>query len=455
MSFPAALADLALVASACVALAPSAATTASDDALLEHQRTLAQSVRLLETAAASLAAEIAHRSRRELGYDGLAQKRGMRTPEALVQTITGSSAPAARRLVRVGTLVAQNSGLYETSTEPWLAEVLAAAGRGQLSAEAVDAIRLGLSSPTEGVPPDALAEAARWLLDRAASVTVEMLASLAREKRDDLDAAGVALREHELREKRYARLTRLTDGTTRLVAVLDPESAAVVVSAIDAATSPRRGGPRFVDPEEIERAERIINDERTTEQIALDALVELIDVAVRGDSSHVLGARRPEVRVLVTARDLADGTGAAQIEGQSVAISVQSALRLACDGGIVPIIFDDNGAVLNLGRKKRFHSARQRVAVAARDGGCTITGCDRPPSWTEVHHIVPWSEGGKTSVDDAVLLCRHHHLLIHNNGWSVRRLGHEYWLHPPPGQPGLPELLETKSRTMRRLLQAA
>lgn len=453
--FQSALAELASVATDCVLSAPTSASSASDDGLLELQRSLADSTRLLETAAAALAAEVAHRSRRELGYDGLAQKRGVRTPEALVQAVTGSSSADARRLVRVGTLVARNSGLFEEPSEPWLADVLSAAGAGAVSAEVVDAIRGGLGSPSSAISPDALADAASWLLAQAGTVSVEQVAALARERRDDLDATGVALREQELREKRFARVTRLVDGTTRLVAVLDPESAAIVVPALDAATSPRRGGPRFVDPAEIVRAEALIADERTTEQIAVDALVELIDVAVRGESSHVLGARRPTMRVLVTQRDLECGEGAGELEGQSAAISIATVERLACEGGIIPIQFDSRGRALNLGRAKRRHNARQRTVIAARDGGCVVPGCDRPPSWTEVHHIVPWSEGGETSVDDGVLLCRHHHLLMHNNGWRIRRSGSDYWLHPPAGVAGLPVLLESKSRTMRRLLRSA
>jgi hypothetical protein len=449
-----ALAELASVAGDCVATAPFSASHATDDSLLQLQRSLADSTRLLETAAASLAAEIAHRSRRELGYDGLAQKRGARTAGALVQAVTGSSSASARRLVRVGTLVARNAGLFEAPTEPWLSDVLAAAGTGALSADAVDAIRQGLGTPSDSIGPDALASAARWLLAQAASVTVETLASLARERRDDLDAAGVALREQELRDKRFARVTRQADGTTRLVAVLDPESAAIVVPVLDAATSPRRGGPRFTDAAEIARAEALINDERTTEQITLDALVELIDVAARGDSSHVLGARRTEVRVLVTARDLAAGSGVAHFEGQSAAISIASVERLACDGGVTPILFHADGRALNLGRRRRRHNARQRAVIAARDGGCVMPGCDRPPNWTEVHHIVPWSEGGETSVDDGVLLCRHHHLLMHNNSWRIRRTGGTYWMHAPSELSRQPILLQPKSPTMRRLLRS-
>ena len=101
-----ALASLADATSAIARAASGAAATASDDSLLAFQREVAASARLLEQAAATFAAEIAFRSRRELGYDGLAQRRGVRTPEALVQQVTGASSQSARRLVRVGTLVA-------------------------------------------------------------------------------------------------------------------------------------------------------------------------------------------------------------------------------------------------------------------------------------------------------------------------------------------------------------
>src|SRR5690606_39195439 len=135
----------------------------------------------------------------ELGYDGLAQKRGLRTAEALVQAVTGASAAAARKLVRVG-------GLAAEQTEPWLGGALSAVRLGTLSAGAVDAIRNGLGTPTEGVSADALAEASRSLAGQASTVTVEKLAALARERRDELDAAGVVLREQERRDRRYLRL---------------------------------------------------------------------------------------------------------------------------------------------------------------------------------------------------------------------------------------------------------
>ena len=62
-----------------------------------------------------------------------------------------------------------------------------------------------------------------------------------------------------------------------------------------------------------------------------------------------------------------------------------------------------------------------RRAVYARDGGCAHPGCDRPPSWCEIHHLIPWELGGETTLGNSVMLCRVHHRLLHaDSGWIVR-----------------------------------
>jgi hypothetical protein len=450
-----ALDALAAAASALVRDARVAVATVSDDSLIALQRQVAVSARLLEQVSATFAAEIAFRSRRELGYDGLAQRRGARTPEGLVQQVTGTSSQSARRLVRVGTLMADltaHDAGGTTLNEPWLEPVLRRVAAGELSAEALDVVRAGLGSPTESISTDALTEAAGTLAAEARTLTLETLAARARELRDELDAASVADRERQRRDARSLRLFPQLDGMTRLVAMLDPESAAVITSAIDAATSPRRGGPRFVDPTDAARAAALVADPRTTEQIALDALVELVDVAVRSRATTLLGVRRADVRVHVTQADLDRRSGVGHIEGQKASVSMATVERHACDGGYLPILFDRDATALNHGRSHRYHDARQRAVIAARDGGCLGPDCDRPPSWCEVHHINEYSKGGETSVDDGVLLCRHHHMLIHNNGWRIRRIEHEYWLISPPDVDLPPTLLTTKSPTVRRML---
>ncbi len=459
-----AIAELGATAAACATAARHEVATLSDADLLDHQRSLATAHRHLELAAASLAAEIAHRSRRELGYTGLAQRLGARSPEVLVQTVTGTNASTARRLVSVGTMVAEfeRPASATTPVESWLAPLVAAVAAGTISPDALAAVRAGLGAPTESVSPDALRAATLTLIDLVPTMTVELLAARARELRDDLDSAGIAAREHERRERRSLRLFPQLDGMTKLVALLDPESAAVITSAIDAATSPRRGGPRFVDPTDAAAAQRVVDDPRTTEQLALDALIDLVDVAVRtavpaADGTHQLPRRRPDVRILVTQHDLDARSGAAFIDGQTASVSIATAERHACDGGFVPILFDEDAAALNLGRSQRLHSQRQRIAIAARDGGCLAPGCERPASWCEVHHIREFSRGGMTDLSDGVLLCRHHHMLVHNNQWRVDRMHGRYMFVPPPDvdprQRPIP--LQTKSAAVRRLMAAA
>ena len=71
------------------------------------------------------------------------------------------------------------------------------------------------------------------------------------------------------------------------------------MGAIDAITSPRRGGPRFVDPDAAARADAIVNDPRTTDQIALDGLVEMVRIATKVDDGTVFGTQTPSVRIHV------------------------------------------------------------------------------------------------------------------------------------------------------------
>ncbi|CAN5306495.1 hypothetical protein BH09ACT5_BH09ACT5_00080 [soil metagenome] len=134
---------------------PSEALT--DPELLDAQRELAEIRRRVDAASAALAGEIEHRSRPELGYNGLAQRLGARTAAALVQRATGNSARESHTLVRVGTLM--------RTPQPWLGEVAEAIAMGRLSVSAADALRSGLGTPTAEVPAGVLASAASTLLD--------------------------------------------------------------------------------------------------------------------------------------------------------------------------------------------------------------------------------------------------------------------------------------------------
>src|SRR5690606_17170431 len=145
----------------------------TDEELTGLPAVLAAARHQLEAREARVAGEIARRSTHDLGYSGLAQKTGFRTPEKLIQHLTGSTGREASKLVRTGVIIHEAELLTEAErsgqaspelTQPWLAPVGRAVAAGILSIEAGEAIRLGLGTPTVDIPADALSGAATRLV---------------------------------------------------------------------------------------------------------------------------------------------------------------------------------------------------------------------------------------------------------------------------------------------------
>ena len=424
--------------------------------------------RLLDARTALIAGEIARRSRPELAQAGLAQRLGHRTAEELVRVTTGESrrdavtaVNAGRLLVAVESSTAAESG-EEPPAPPYLEPAISAVRAGTLSAAALDAVRAALGEPTERISVDDLLGACTQLVESAAVLDVDRLHRLARSLRENLDIDAIADRERAQREARSFRLFTQPDGMTRATWLLDPVSAAHVRELVDRAISPKRRAVQFTDPAEIEKAARIADDERTPEQYASDALLHLLLCGADADSSMMLGTGAPSVRVLVTARDLTHGEGSGAFEAvvgqpEGVVVALPTVQRLLCGGTQTPILIGSTGQPLDVGRTQRLFTARQRVALSARDGGCRWPGCERPPSWCEAHHIDEWQrDHGRTDVDAGILLCRHHHLLAHDQGWRIRRSSEPpgFELVPPvsvdPEQ--RPRIMPSRSRQWQHAL---
>ena len=113
-------------------------------------------------------------------------------------------------------------------------------------------------------------------------------------------------------------------------------------------------------------------------------------------------------------------TGAAQASIEDgPTLPAETARRLGCDASIVTLVERD-GEPLSVGRKTRSVPTALARALRSRDGGCRFPGCDRP-HLVDAHHIEHWAHGGETSLDNLVQLCRHHHRLVHEGGFSVTR----------------------------------
>jgi hypothetical protein len=105
-------------------------------------------------------------------------------------------------------------------------------------------------------------------------------------------------------------------------------------------------------------------------------------------------------------------------------VTAGAARRWACQAGIVPVVLGGNSEILDLGRSRRLVSDAIRKALSLRDQGCTTLGCTMPAAFCEAHHAVPWSRGGKTSLDDCELLCPWHHHRAHDPDRQVRHHPH-------------------------------
>jgi hypothetical protein len=409
------------------------------------------------TLGAILAGEVARRSAPELGSAGLAQRTGFRTPTGLVKVTTGATGPEAVAAIRAGRLLNETAaagtvdpttGEVSTSTEPWLAPVAEELTSRRLSIAAADAIRSGLGTPNSAVTVEQLTTAAASLCLEAATLDPDRLVRRARQLRDELDEAGIAVREEERRQQRSLRLSVLPSGMGRLVWTMDPETLTTVKSLYDRMTSPKLGGVRFVAAVAKAKADAILADARTPEQLASDGFTQLLRAGSDTDPRFLLGSGAPVVTIITTKTAIDSRAGHGRIEGCPDPVSIETVDRAACDGGTIEVAFDEHGQPLDYGREHRLFTRRQKRALALRDGGCMAPGCDRPPSWTEAHHIRHWArDHGRTDIADGILLCRHHHLLFHNNHWEIIRdrvdqhrhdqhrhdqcCHDQYWLIPP------------------------
>jgi hypothetical protein len=85
-----------------------------------------------------------------------------------------------------------------------------------------------------------------------------------------------------------------------------------------------------------------------------------------------------------------------------------------------------------------------RRALKRRDGGCRFPGCP-DTRFVDAHHIEHWADGGETRLDNLVLLCRHHHRLLHEGGYRIERCDDELRFLDARGTP-IPITAEKRSR---------
>lgn len=369
-------------------------------------------------------------------------------------------------------------GSAASSLEPWHGPLGRALLAGTIGSAQHDAILRGLGEPPEPDPlaasgdddaldADAVARgreawreawmlAAEQLIAEARERTVEELGRAARTIRDQLDPAGAQRGFDQRFEARAFRLWRDADGVRRGSIIFDDLGGAWAQTIWDSALRPRRGGPRFVDSEEKARAEELVADPRTNDQLAYDLFLDVLSAGALADAATVFGTRQAGVRIVVPADAIAQERSSAPavalVEDDQTVLPAWLAAQQMCDTATRHVTVDGVGNPLDVGREARLYRPNQKIALAIRDGGCRWRGCDRPASYCESHHIDEWvRDEGRTDIDRGILLCRFHHMELHHGGWRITREGlGDFVLHPPPGR-GDPLVLAPRL-ALRRVL---
>ncbi|MEO8899078.1 MAG: DUF222 domain-containing protein [Candidatus Dormibacter sp.] len=233
--------------------------------------------------------------------------------------------------------------------------------------------------------------------------------------RHSIDPEGALAAANTAFARRRLSLVTNIDGALELAGLLDAEGGALLRTAIDTLTRPPPG------------------DDRVTSQRRADALVELARRQLDGASLPASGGQRPHLTVTIPASVLRGGGDGppAELEWAGPIVD-EAALRLSCDGVRTTVTVDEEGMPVGFGRASRTIPPSLRRAIVVRDRGCRFPGCDRPPPWTDVHHIVHWAQGGKTELSNVILLCRPHHRFVHEDGWSIELTSEGEVVTAPP-----------------------
>jgi hypothetical protein len=274
------------------------------------------------------------------------------------------------------------------------------------------------------------------LLDYALGVSAAQVEERCREIRNAApESIGVAWRAWEHRSLIVSR--DLHRGMIKITVEVPIEDGEVIAKAIErVADAGDALGLEFAAARKIDRVrepgepdEVSANGWRAQQADALLAIAKVslasgVAGAVGAASASTAAADHYQVVLHVDESALRGGVGRADVP-------IDTLKRLTCDGSVVTIVEDDRGKPLDVGRKQRTVSTPLKRALWSRDRGCTFPGC-RNTRYVDAHHIRHWASGGETSLKNLVLLCSHHHRLLHEGGFAMRRDGNDenYFVRP-------------------------
>jgi len=339
------------------------------------------------------------------------------TPGLLTHLLKVSPYEAKARVARARDL-GPRRGLTGEPLEPILPITAEAVQAGEISCGHVDVIAKCLDRIPAELSYEASAAAEQFLVTSAKHEHPGQLKRTAQMLLARLDPDGVEPRDEEVESRRAFGLRKHSDGSSSPTGRFTAEKTAMWEAVFDALAAPQASAD----------GER---DVRTAEQRRHDAAAEVLQRVLRSGTLPECGGVPVTVLIRTTAEDLKDEKGGVGTTGHGTQISTSKLLEMSGDAQFLSVVCSDTGGIMSYGRERRLASKGQRFAIAGRDGGCCFVGCDRPAAWCEVHHVIPWLDGGPTDIDNMVLLCRYHHRHFEALGWELFMQEGIPWWRPP------------------------
>lgn len=379
------------------ALFAAAGSGASEDELLSVVTICESLNRRLDQLTVSAIAELSRR--------GTFAERGYRTAAGALSDLVGWDRSESRRRVTAAEQVCPRIGLDGTVLPAQLAATAEVFAAGECGLRHVEVIAKVLDTPAAGrISPEAWAGVEAELADKAPLYTPHELQTHGTALVELLDQDGPEPDDRDPEPVNELHLNRRSDGDGGILKGTFEDAALfdAIAAAIDAQAKPRTA-----------------DDNRSAPQRQAEALAEVCGYVLDHGDLPETGGKRPHLNVLIRLEDLEARCRSAMLDFGG-GLRPESLRMLACDCAVVPIVMDGRGQPLDVGRITRTIPDGLRRAVAARDLGCAHPGCNRPPSWCEVHHVRAWEDGGETKLSNCVMLCKIHHRLLHHSEWLVR-----------------------------------
>ncbi|MEQ0558146.1 DUF222 domain-containing protein [Amycolatopsis sp. NEAU-NG30] len=333
---------------------------------------------------------------------GVMEMFGYRSVARFLEHLADLPRHAAEVLVKRARQLQPGLALDGTPIPPLAPEVASVAREGRLSDPMIDTIVTVLRD----VPPEHRDRVEQDLLGFAADAGHKQVATLGARILAHLHPDGQPPQDTEpARPDRELSLRRKRSGVWELHGRFDDETGTRASAVLDALAQRRSTdeGPDLRSP--LERYG--------------DAFSDAMDLAANSPELPMQAGERAHVMVAISLEDLKTGIGKALL-GDTGTISAAEARLHACDCMVIPAVLGSHSEPLDVGRLRRLVPPGIRRALYLRDRGCAFPGCHRPPRHCQGHHIRHWSEGGPTELGNLVLMCAHHHRLLHRSGWEVR-----------------------------------